>query len=60
MCPGEYCPKRTTCYRYTAVQSEWQSWGNFCDNPKAERGECEYYWPNEAELKRTGENTPPK
>lgn len=59
-CHGHGCPKKSTCYRYTAKASEWQEWAGFWTDEKAGRGKCEYYWPNEAELKRIDENVPAK
>jgi hypothetical protein len=44
MCENKQCPKKKTCYRYTAIPEEhWQSYSTFTFN--AEEGKCEYYWP---------------
>lgn len=41
---GAVCPKRETCYRYTATPTEhWQSW--FVKMPWGMgKKECEHYW----------------
>lgn len=39
MCRTEECPRKSTCHRYTAVPSEWQSY--FVD--RAWEG-CGMYW----------------
>lgn len=39
-CSTEKCPKRKTCYRYTAFISHQQSFDNFYK----ENEECEMYW----------------
>ena len=45
MCSGKNCPLKKKCYRYTAPQSDYQSW---FDNPplKEEDDSCEYFWDN--------------
>ena len=44
MCKGESCPKRETCYRYTAKPSEYQSY--FSEIPY-KGGVCKHYWTEE-------------
>jgi len=45
MCSGKDCPLKDKCYRYTAPQSEYQSW--FTNPPiKEEDKTCEYFWDN--------------
>jgi hypothetical protein len=41
MCSGEGCPLKDSCYRYTAVEDEYQSY--FID-PPFEDAECDHYW----------------
>ena len=45
MCPGEDCPIKKTCYRFTAKPSEyWQSY--FMTPPYSkETKSCNSYWP---------------
>ena len=46
-CEGRNCPRKETCYRYTAqADDEWQSWSEF-----DMLVECAYYWENESEEK---------
>ena len=46
-CQGINCPRKETCYRYTAQADEyWQSWSDF-----DMLAECECYWENESEEK---------
>jgi len=46
MCQGGDCPNKTTCYRATAVPSEYlQSY--FTILPVNEEGICDYYIPTE-------------
>lgn len=40
-CLNKDCPKKDTCYRYTAKPSEMQTY--FIDVKPDENGECEYY-----------------
>jgi len=41
-CTGVNCPMKNKCYRYTSVDSYYQSY--FTTPPIKEDGECEYYW----------------
>jgi hypothetical protein len=43
MCSGKDCPLKKKCYRYTAPQSDYQSWFN---NPPIKDNECDYFWDN--------------
>ena len=46
-CLGRNCPRKDTCYRYTAKSDEyWQSWSDFY-----QLEECTFYWENESEEK---------
>ena len=46
MCPGSVgvivCPRRSTCYRYTAIPSEYQSY--FMGLPMNSDKTCGYFW----------------
>lgn len=45
MCEGGSCPKRESCYRYTARPSEYRQ-AYFTDPPYDPiTQKCEYYWP---------------
>lgn len=45
MCYGNKCPKKETCYRYTAKpNTHWQSY--FKDAPIDKKGNCNHYWNN--------------
>lgn len=45
MCNGNSCPKKDSCYRFTAKPSLlWQSY--FMGTPYKDN-DCEYYWPVE-------------
>jgi hypothetical protein len=46
MCTGEGCPRKETCYRFTAEASEFRQ-SYFINAPIKEDNTCEYYWPNE-------------
>ena len=50
MCKGTGCPKKETCYRFTATPDKyWQSW--FAGMPARKNEECPYYmqdWRKEA------------
>lgn len=46
MCTGEGCPRKETCYRFTAKPSELRQ-SYFMKAPIKEDNTCEYYWPNE-------------
>jgi len=41
MCSGNDCPKKTSCYRYVAPKSTYQS---FLERTPDEDGECDAYW----------------
>lgn len=46
-CQGRNCPRKDTCYRYTAkADDEWQAWSEF-----DKLANCECYWKNESEEK---------
>ena len=45
-CSGEGCPRKETCYRFTAKPSEFMQ-SYFMNAPIKEDNTCEYYWPNE-------------
>ncbi len=45
MCNNEKCPSKESCYRYTAIPSDWQSY-DYSFAPKEGEGKCEYYWNN--------------
>lgn len=52
MCMSKYCPIRESCYRYTAIPSEYrQSYADFSYNKELKK--CEYYWNNETSVKIT-------
>jgi hypothetical protein len=42
-CANKECPFRMNCFRFTAVDSYWQSYANFSIDP--ETGECDDYYP---------------
>jgi hypothetical protein len=45
MCSGKKCPKKKSCYRFTAPKNDlYQS---YFVNPPIEKGSCEYFWDNE-------------
>lgn len=44
MCPGNNCPKKEECYRFTAIPNEpWQAY--FIANPDPDGAACEFFWP---------------
>ena len=43
-CSGEDCPKKQSCYRYTAKASDYQS---YFMTPPIKDGQCDHYWDNE-------------
>jgi hypothetical protein len=45
-CDGDGCPRKETCYRFTAEASELRQ-SYFMNAPIKEDNTCEYYWPNE-------------
>lgn len=47
MCGDKECPKKESCYRWTAPVNTWgQSF--FIESPRVEE-ECEYFWNNKEE-----------
>lgn len=52
MCLGRDCPKKTICYRFTALPTEYRQ-SYFVGVPYKGEG-CTYYWP----LEETNENRP--
>lgn len=44
MCRGDECPRKQSCYRYTAKASDYQS---FFMTPPVKDGECDHYWEDE-------------
>lgn len=42
MCPGEDCPLKESCYRYTATPSEFRQ--SYFVNTPYKDGECDHYW----------------
>lgn len=42
MCPGEGCPLRETCYRYTARPTPHMQ--SYFVEPPYKDGKCEHYW----------------
>lgn len=48
-CTGENCTKKETCYRYTAISSERQSY--FIEPPLSKTGNCIYYWAQKLDKK---------
>ena len=47
-CTGENCSKKETCYRYTAISSERQS---YFIEPPIKAGNCIYYWEQKLDKK---------
>lgn len=45
MCANQTCPKKESCYRFTAKPCKYQTYADFKPD---EEGKCEYYWENEA------------
>lgn len=47
-CFGHGCVSRDTCYRFTCVKSEWQSYADFDLTrgiiPSNNEANCSYYW----------------
>ena len=43
MCRDDGCPKKDTCYRYTAEPTPRRQ--SYFSEPPLEGEECEYYWP---------------
>lgn len=39
MCANDRCPKASDCYRFMAVPSVMQAYGDF----KSKRGKCKYF-----------------
>jgi len=46
MCVGTNCPQKEICYRYTAKQSDYQS---YFIEPPIKDGKCEMYWGEKSE-----------
>lgn len=42
MCTGDKCPKKESCYRFTAKADARQSF--FAAPPVNGKGECRHYW----------------
>jgi len=42
MCANETCPKKDTCYRYTATPSYHQAYGGYTVPPGYPK--CDAYW----------------
>jgi len=45
LCDGMKCPKKESCYRYTATPNEYRQ--SYFGAPPYDphTGKCEYYWP---------------
>lgn len=43
MCTGGDCPKRETCYRFTAKPTPLRQ--AYFGEPPIKDGKCEHYWP---------------
>jgi len=41
-CEDNLCPSKETCYRYTAPESIYQSYGKF--NREEDEDNCNMYW----------------
>jgi len=41
---GKNCPLKASCYRWTAPDSEFQSYENFYDKTDPSPKDCEHYW----------------
>lgn len=55
MCPGKDCPKRESCYRFTAKPDiYWQSY--FMEPPIKDKQECDMYWDNKGRVKNDNRN----
>lgn len=45
MCPGNSCPRKQECYRFTATPNEhYQSYFVDCPVDKNEDGSCTMFW----------------
>ena len=42
MCRDEDCPKKDTCYRFTAIANEWRQ-AYFMKSPR-DKDKCNHYW----------------
>jgi hypothetical protein len=49
-CSGKDCPLKESCYRFTAVSSDYQS---YFMTPPIKDGKCEHYWEDKT-LKQKG------
>ena len=45
MCPGQDCPIRESCYRFTA-EVEDQEWQTYLAVAPYSDGQCKLYWDN--------------
>ena len=46
-CIGFKCPLKKTCYRFTAISSDfWQAWADFRPAKVNNKWTCEGYWNN--------------
>lgn len=44
MCRGKDCPKKDSCYRFTAKPNEWRQ-SYFLESPiDLEKNVCKHYW----------------
>ena len=50
MCSGDECPKKVTCYRFTAVACKYRQSFFFTPPFRKEDGFCDHYWWNDAVL----------
>jgi hypothetical protein len=47
MCPGNDCPLKESCYRYTAIPNEYRQ-SYFITPPyDEEENKCDHYWKTE-------------
>jgi len=44
-CTGKDCPKKESCYRFTATDNEYGQ--SYMGCPLKKDGTCDYYWNNE-------------
>lgn len=47
MCLGNDCPKKESCYRYTATPSKFRQ--SYFAEPPIKDGKCDYYWGENSE-----------
>jgi len=43
-CNDIHCPSKSLCYRFTAPDGVWQSYGQF--NRESDAYNCDMFWPN--------------